>query len=105
MNDIVIRHAEPKDYDAIRHIHAQPEVYHNTLQVPYPSGHMWQERLAERPGGRALSSWSPALIIASLATLALTLFSDHAAATLPILGYALMRNGKIVASPARCSAP
>lgn len=53
MNDIVIRHAEPKDYDAIRHIHAQPEVYHNTLQVPYPSGHMWQERLAERPGGRA----------------------------------------------------
>ncbi|EAR7910962.1 N-acetyltransferase [Salmonella enterica] len=54
MNDIVIRHAEPKDYDAIRHIHAQPEVYHNTLQVPYPSGHMWQERLAERPGVKQL---------------------------------------------------
>ncbi len=34
MSDIVIRHAEPKDIDAIRQIHAQPEVYHNTLQVP-----------------------------------------------------------------------
>ena len=30
MSEIVIRHAEPKDYDAIRQIHAQPEVYHNT---------------------------------------------------------------------------
>lgn len=37
MSEIVIRHAEPKDYDAIRQIHAQPEVYHNTLQVPHPS--------------------------------------------------------------------
>lgn len=26
MSEIVIRHAEPKDYDAIRQIHAQPEV-------------------------------------------------------------------------------
>lgn len=31
MSDIVIRHAEAKDYDAIRQIHAQPEVYRNTL--------------------------------------------------------------------------
>lgn len=36
MSEIVIRHAEPKDYDAIRQIHAQPEVYHNMLQVPHP---------------------------------------------------------------------
>jgi putative acetyltransferase len=36
MSDIVIRHAEPKDADALRH-HAQPEVYHDTLQVPHPS--------------------------------------------------------------------
>ncbi len=27
MSEIVIRHAEPKDYDAIRQIHAQPKVY------------------------------------------------------------------------------
>ncbi len=30
MSEIVIRHAEPKDYDAIRQIHAQPEVYTTT---------------------------------------------------------------------------
>ena len=51
MSDIVIRHAEPKDIDAIRQIHAQPEVYHNTLQVPHPSEHMWRERLAAQPRG------------------------------------------------------
>ncbi len=51
MSEIVIRHAEPKDYDAIRQIHAQPEVYHNTLQVPHPSLEMWQARLTEQAGG------------------------------------------------------
>ncbi|MDG9697343.1 hypothetical protein QC281_45675, partial [Streptomyces sp. DH17] len=45
MSEIVIRHAETRDYEAIRQIHAQPEVYCNTLQVPHPSDHMWQERL------------------------------------------------------------
>ena len=54
MSEIVIRHAEPKDYDAIRQIHAQPEVYHNTLQVPHPSMGMWQERLTERVGIKQL---------------------------------------------------
>ena len=38
MSEIVIRHAETRDYEAIRQIHAQPEVYCNTLQVPHPSG-------------------------------------------------------------------
>ncbi|MGR7963376.1 N-acetyltransferase, partial [Escherichia coli] len=36
MSEIVIRHAETRDYEAIRQIHAQPEVYCNTLQVPHP---------------------------------------------------------------------
>ncbi|STV39867.1 acetyltransferase [Klebsiella pneumoniae] len=54
MSDIVIRHAEPKDIDAIRQIHAQPEVYHNTLQVPHPSEHMWRERLTDTPGVKQL---------------------------------------------------
>ena len=54
MSEIVIRHAEPKDYDAIRQIHAQPEVYHNTLQVPHPSEQMWQERLTDQPGIKQL---------------------------------------------------
>ncbi|WP_336219938.1 N-acetyltransferase [Citrobacter amalonaticus] len=54
MSEIVIRHAETKDYDAIRQIHAQPEVYYNTLQVPHPSIEMWQTRLAEQPGIKQL---------------------------------------------------
>jgi putative acetyltransferase len=54
MSDIVIRHAEPKDIEAIRQIHAQPEVYHNTLQVPHPSEHMWQERLRDTAGVKQL---------------------------------------------------
>ncbi|HBD3032373.1 TPA: N-acetyltransferase [Citrobacter koseri] len=54
MSEIVIRHAESKDYDAIRQIHAQPEVYHNTLQVPHPSSAMLQERLADQPGIKQL---------------------------------------------------
>ncbi|MCX2622932.1 N-acetyltransferase, partial [Klebsiella pneumoniae] len=37
MSDIVIRHAEPKDIDAIRQIHAQPVGNHNTLPAPHPS--------------------------------------------------------------------
>lgn len=54
MSEIVIRHAETRDYEAIRQIHAQPEVYYNTLQVPHPSDHMWQERLAAHPGIKQL---------------------------------------------------
>lgn len=62
MSEIVIRHAEPKDYDAIRQIHAQPEVYHNTLQVPHPSEQMWHDRLTDQP---VSSSLSPVLMIPS----------------------------------------
>ncbi len=54
MSEIVIRHAEPKDYNAIRQIHAQPQVYHNTLQVPHPSEAMWNERLVDSPGIKQL---------------------------------------------------
>ncbi|WP_407731721.1 N-acetyltransferase [Pseudocitrobacter faecalis] len=54
MSEIVIRHAEPKDYAAIRQIHAQPEVYYNTLQVPHPSEQMWETRLADQPGIKQL---------------------------------------------------
>ncbi len=54
MSEIVIRHTEPKDYDAIRQIHAQPEVYHNTLQVPHPSEQMWHDRLGDKPGVKQL---------------------------------------------------
>ncbi len=50
MSEIVIRHAEPKDYDAIRQIHAQPECVpqHATGSSSLPS--KWQARLTEQAG-------------------------------------------------------
>jgi len=52
MSEIVIRHAELRDLDALRQINAQPEVYHNTLQIPHPSLEMWEERMKHPPSGR-----------------------------------------------------
>lgn len=46
--DILVRHSEPQDIDAIRRIYAQPSSYANTLQLPYPSLELWQERLGRR---------------------------------------------------------
>lgn len=66
MTEIVIRHAEPRDYNAIRQIHAQPEVYHNTLQVPHPSEEMWHERLAARPGIKQLVACIDEIVVGHL---------------------------------------
>lgn len=66
MSDIVIRHAEPKDTAAIRQIHAQPEVYRNTLQIPHPSEQMWMERLADRPGIKQLVACIDDIVVGHL---------------------------------------
>lgn len=42
---ITIRHSEPRDIEAIRQIYAQPTVYASTLQLPYPSIELWENRL------------------------------------------------------------
>lgn len=52
MTRIVIRHAEPQDAQALCELNSRPEVYANTLQIPYPSITMWQERLHTPPTGR-----------------------------------------------------
>ena len=49
MSDIVIRHAEPRDAEPLRMLMAHPEVYHDTLQIPYPSMEAWQEKLQPKP--------------------------------------------------------
>ncbi|KJM61994.1 N-acetyltransferase [Pluralibacter gergoviae] len=54
MSEIVIRHAEPRDLEALRQINAHPDVYHSTLQLPHPSMELWQERLAGKPGRKQL---------------------------------------------------
>lgn len=54
MSEIVIRHVEAADAEALRQLNAHPGVYHNTLQLPHPSMEMWQERVMNKPGRRQL---------------------------------------------------
>jgi hypothetical protein len=49
--DIVIRRAEPTDYEAMASILGDPLAYPGTLQLPYPSREMWRKRLAEMADG------------------------------------------------------
>ncbi|WP_447088321.1 MULTISPECIES: N-acetyltransferase [Enterobacter] len=54
MSEIVIRHIEPSDAEALRDIMSHPDVYHDTLQLPHPSMEIWHERVATKPGRRHL---------------------------------------------------
>jgi putative acetyltransferase len=47
--EIVIRHAEPDDYEAIHRIFSGSRVIEGTLQLPLPCAQMWRKRLSERP--------------------------------------------------------
>ncbi len=47
--DIVIRHAEPDDHEALRRIFSGLRVIEGTLQFPLPSAEMWRKRLSEKP--------------------------------------------------------
>jgi putative acetyltransferase len=46
-NDVIIRSAEPEDYEGLRQVYAQPGVYFGTLQLPLPSSQMWKDQLAQ----------------------------------------------------------
>lgn len=54
MSEIVIRHAEARDAEALRQMYAHPEVYQDVLQLPHPAPEHWQERLKPQPGRRWL---------------------------------------------------
>ncbi|MBN1993017.1 MAG: GNAT family N-acetyltransferase [Anaerolineae bacterium] len=51
MTTIIIRRAEPGDYEAVRQIYVGPKVIWGTLQLPFPSVELWRKRLAEPPEG------------------------------------------------------
>ncbi|MDY1038110.1 N-acetyltransferase [Lelliottia sp. CFBP8978] len=67
MSEIVIRHAEPKDAEALRQNYMHPEVYHDTLQLPHPSLEMWQERLNPKAGLKRLVACMDENIVGDLA--------------------------------------
>lgn len=45
---LIIRHAEPGDFDGMRDVMSQPNALHGTLQLPYPSLELWKKRMAEQ---------------------------------------------------------
>ncbi|HAS1183153.1 TPA: N-acetyltransferase [Enterobacter cloacae] len=66
MSEIVIRHAEPGDAEALRQNYMHPGVYHDTLQLPHPSLEYWQERLIVKPGQRRLAACIDEQIVGDL---------------------------------------
>ena len=50
-DQIVVRRAEPGDYEAISRLFSGPKVVWGTLQLPYPSAEFWHQRLAEPAEG------------------------------------------------------
>jgi putative acetyltransferase len=49
--NLIIRRAEPSDYEAIAKIFTHPKVLWGTLQIPYPSLEQWRKKIAEPPEG------------------------------------------------------
>jgi putative acetyltransferase len=47
--DILIRRAEPADFEHLWRTFSEPGAYGGTLQMPYPSKESWRKRLAESP--------------------------------------------------------
>lgn len=55
MSEIVVRHAEIGDAEALHQIYSQPTPQRDTLQIPHAPLKMWKDRLAEpKPGSRNL---------------------------------------------------
>jgi len=51
MSEIVVRHVETTDAQALHQLYSQPAVYRDTLQLPLPSKELWQQRIADlKPG-------------------------------------------------------
>lgn len=44
---LIIRHAEPTDFEGMRDVMSQPGATLGTLQLPYPSLELWKKRLAD----------------------------------------------------------
>ena len=49
--EITVRHAEPRDYEALHRIMSSPKASAGTLQLPLQSAEAWRKRLAEPPDG------------------------------------------------------
>ncbi|MCT4703424.1 N-acetyltransferase [Enterobacteriaceae bacterium H20N1] len=70
MKEIVVRHAEIEDAQALLQIYAQPAVYGDTLQLPHPPLHAWTERITSpKPGSRNLVACIDGKVVGQLTLL------------------------------------
>jgi L-phenylalanine/L-methionine N-acetyltransferase len=51
MAQVIVRHAEPDDYQALHRIFSGPKAIAGTVQLPLPSAEAWRKRLVELPEG------------------------------------------------------
>jgi L-phenylalanine/L-methionine N-acetyltransferase len=51
MAQVIVRHAEPDDYQALHRIFSGPKAIAGTMQLPLPSAEAWRKRLVESPEG------------------------------------------------------
>ena len=49
IENLKIRRAEPDDFLAVYEMFTSPDVYQDTMQLPYPSRELWRKRVAETP--------------------------------------------------------
>ena len=49
IENLKIRRAEPDDFLAVYEMFTSPDVYEDTMQLPYPSRELWRKRVAETP--------------------------------------------------------
>ncbi|MGO4745594.1 GNAT family N-acetyltransferase [Serratia quinivorans] len=55
MSEIVVRHVETADAQALHQLYSQPQAYRDTLHLPLPSVELWHKRLANpEPGNHSL---------------------------------------------------
>ncbi|OMQ21049.1 GNAT family N-acetyltransferase [Serratia oryzae] len=67
MGEIVVRHAENKDAEALHQLFSHPVVYRDTLQLPLPSKELWQQRLANlKPGTHSLVACIDELVVGQM---------------------------------------
>ena len=65
--ELLIRHAEPNDLEAIRALYAEPNVVSGTLQVPFPSLELWRKRLGDlEPDARTLVAVADGTVVGHL---------------------------------------
>jgi putative acetyltransferase len=65
--ELLIRHVEPNDLEAIRALYAEPNVVSGTLQVPFPSLELWRKRLSDlEPDARTLVAVADGAVVGHL---------------------------------------